>query len=37
MPVHTVGKVGQVFDGVGVDEQHPGSTNAAAHRGHRAR
>jgi phosphopentomutase len=28
--VHTVGKVGQVFAGVGVDEQHPGATNAAA-------
>ena len=30
MPVHTVGKIGQVFNGVGVDEQHKGSTNAAA-------
>ena len=29
-PVHTVGKIGQVFNGVGVDEQHKGSTNAAA-------
>jgi phosphopentomutase len=29
MPVHTVGKIGQVFNGVGVDEQHKGSTNAA--------
>jgi len=28
--VHTVGKVGQVFAGVGVDEQHPGATNAIA-------
>src|SRR5439155_1039028 len=28
--VHTVGKVGQVFAGVGVDEQHPGATNEAA-------
>jgi phosphopentomutase len=28
--VHTVGKIGQVFNGVGVDEQHKGSTNAAA-------
>jgi phosphopentomutase len=28
--VHTVGKVGQVFAGVGVDHQHPGATNAAA-------
>jgi phosphopentomutase len=27
--VHTVGKIGQVFNGVGVDEQHKGSTNAA--------
>ena len=25
MPVHTVGKIGQVFDSVGVDEQHKGS------------
>jgi phosphopentomutase len=30
MRVHTVGKIGQVFNGVGVDEQHKGSTNAAA-------
>ena len=30
MPVHTVGKIGQVFDGVGVDVQHKGATNAAA-------
>jgi phosphopentomutase len=29
-PVHTVGKIGQVFSGVGVDEQHKGATNAAA-------
>jgi phosphopentomutase len=29
-PVHTVGKVGQVFAGVGVDREHPGSTNAKA-------
>src|SRR4029079_1677652 len=29
-PVHTVGKIGQVFDGVGVDVQHKGATNAAA-------
>jgi phosphopentomutase len=28
--VHTVGKIGQVFNGVGVDHQHKGSTNAAA-------
>ena len=30
LPVHSVGKVGQVFAGVGVDEQHPGATNAIA-------
>ncbi|MGH2948149.1 MAG: phosphopentomutase [Solirubrobacteraceae bacterium] len=30
LPVHTVGKIGQVFNGVGVDEQHKGSSNAAA-------
>jgi phosphopentomutase len=30
VPVHTVGKIGQVFDGVGVDHQHKGATNAAA-------
>jgi phosphopentomutase len=30
VPVHTVGKIGQVFNGVGVDAQHKGSTNAAA-------
>jgi phosphopentomutase len=30
VPVHTVGKIGQVFDGVGVDVQHKGPTNAAA-------
>jgi phosphopentomutase len=29
-PVHTVGKIGQVFDGVGVDVSHKGATNAAA-------
>jgi phosphopentomutase len=28
--VHTVGKIGQVFDGVGVDHQHKGATNAGA-------
>jgi phosphopentomutase len=28
--VHTVGKVGQVFAGVGVDREHPGSTNPKA-------
>ncbi|HEX2409676.1 MAG TPA: phosphopentomutase [Solirubrobacteraceae bacterium] len=27
--VHTVGKIGQVFIGVGVDEQHKAATNAA--------
>ena len=30
LPVHTVGKIGQVFAGVGVDKQHPGSNNAKA-------
>lgn len=30
VPVHTVGKVGQLFAGSGIDEQHPGATNAAA-------
>ncbi|HEY2161435.1 MAG TPA: phosphopentomutase [Solirubrobacteraceae bacterium] len=30
VPVHTVGKVGQLFAGVGVDVQHPGATNIAA-------
>ena len=30
VPVHAVGKVGDVFDGVGIDERHPGATNAAA-------
>jgi phosphopentomutase len=29
-PVHTVGKIGQVFDGVGVDVEHKGPTNAIA-------
>jgi phosphopentomutase len=28
--VHTVGKVGQLFAGIGVDVQHPGATNAIA-------
>ncbi len=28
--VHTVGKVGQLFTGVGIDVQHPGATNARA-------
>ena len=30
IPVHTVGKIGQVFNGVGVDVSHKGTTNAAA-------
>ena len=30
VPVHTVGKVGQLFAGVGIDVQHPGATNARA-------
>lgn len=30
LPVHTVGKIGQVFDGVGVDHEHKGPTNAKA-------
>jgi phosphopentomutase len=30
VPVHTVGKIGQVFNGVGVDHQHKGANNAAA-------
>jgi phosphopentomutase len=30
VPVHTVGKIGQVFDGVGIDHQHKAPTNAAA-------
>lgn len=29
-PVHAVGKVGQVFSGVGIDATHPGATNADA-------
>jgi len=28
--VHAVGKVGQVFNGVGIDHEHPGATNATA-------
>ena len=28
--VHSVGKVGQLFAGVGIDVQHPGATNASA-------
>jgi phosphopentomutase len=30
VPVHSVGKVGQLFAGVGIDEEHPGATNARA-------
>jgi len=30
VPVHTVGKVGELFAGVGVDVEHPGPTNAVA-------
>ncbi len=30
VPVHTVGKAGQLFTGEGVDRQHPGATNARA-------
>jgi phosphopentomutase len=30
VPVHAVGKAGQLFAGVGIDEQHPGATNAEA-------
>jgi phosphopentomutase len=30
VPVHAVGKVGQLFSGVGIDHQHPGPTNATA-------
>jgi phosphopentomutase len=30
LAVHTVGKVGQLFAGIGVDVQHPGATNARA-------
>ncbi len=28
--VHTVGKIGQLFSGQGIDVQHPGATNAVA-------
>jgi phosphopentomutase len=28
--VHSVGKVGQLFSGIGIDVQHPGATNARA-------
>jgi phosphopentomutase len=30
VPTHAVGKVGQLFAGVGIDVQHPGATNARA-------
>ncbi len=30
VPVHSVGKVAQLFDGVGIDEAHAGATNAEA-------
>jgi phosphopentomutase len=30
VPVHTVGKVGQLFAGVGIDVEHPGATNRRA-------
>ncbi len=30
IPVHSVGKVGQLFSAVGIDEQHPGATNERA-------
>lgn len=30
VPVHSVGKVGQLFAGVGIDVEHPGATNARA-------
>ena len=30
LPVHSVGKVGQVFAGVGIDAEHAGATNAQA-------
>ena len=30
LPVHAVGKVGQMFAGVGIDAVHPGATNARA-------
>jgi phosphopentomutase len=30
VPVHTVGKVGQLFSGIGVDRQHPAPDNARA-------
>jgi phosphopentomutase len=30
VPVHTVGKAGQLLGGIGIDVQHPGATNARA-------
>jgi len=30
LPVHTVGKIGSVFNHVGVDAEHPGASNPAA-------
>ena len=30
VPVHAVGKVGQLFSGHGIDVEHPGATNAVA-------
>jgi phosphopentomutase len=30
IPVHTVGKIGSVFNHVGVEHEHPGATNPAA-------
>src|SRR6202012_221469 len=30
VPVHSVGKGGQLFAGVGIDEEHPGATKARA-------
>jgi phosphopentomutase len=30
VPVHTVGKTGQLFSGIGIDVQHRGATNAVA-------
>jgi phosphopentomutase len=30
VPVHSVGKVGELFSGIGIDYQHPGATNARA-------
>jgi phosphopentomutase len=30
VPVHSVGKVGELFSGAGIDVKHPGATNARA-------